>query len=115
MTPWPPGGNSLRRLRAPAWHESVQAESSMGSTSERTLSEVVKTIIRRVEELADKGSQDRTDQGGQKVVSLIVGVNSSERVKESIVSDITLTPEEVNYLEEPYASESVCCPDCAAP
>ena len=46
---------------------------------------------------------------GQKVVSPIVGTNGVERLKESIVTEIMLTPEEVNYLEGSYAFFDFLC------
>lgn len=75
---------------------------------DRKLSEADKADIQWVEELANKNGvkmgQIALAWVGQKVVSPIVGVNSVERVKESIVSvsDVMLTPQEVAYLEEPY-------------
>jgi aryl-alcohol dehydrogenase-like predicted oxidoreductase len=85
----------------------------MGAASARNISEVDKIIINRVEELANKNGvkmgQIALAWVGQKVASPIVGVNSIERVKESIVSDITLTPA---YLEKPYACVGFL--DCAA-
>ena len=114
VIPWSP--LAAGDLARPLGTQSVRANSSMGSASERKLSEADKIIIGRVEELANKRGvkmgQIALAWVGQKVASPIVGANSIERVKESIVSDITLTPEEVGYLEAPYAS--ICFLDCVA-
>jgi len=63
------------------------------------------TIIHRVKELAQKKnckmSQIALAWVGSKVASPIVGVSSVQRLHESIVERIELTPEEAAYLKEP--------------
>ena len=105
VIPWAPlAGGDLAR---PFGTETVRVNEAKGTVFEKKPSEADKTIINRVEELAKKKglkmSQIALAWVGQKVASPIVGVNSVERLKESIVTGITLTPEEVTYLEEPYA------------
>jgi aryl-alcohol dehydrogenase-like predicted oxidoreductase len=105
VIPWAP--LAAGDLARPVGTESVRLTSSKGTMFEKKFSEADKIIINRVEELAKKKgvkmAQIALAWVGQKVASPLVGVNSIERLKESIVSDITLTPEEVTYLEEPYA------------
>ena len=104
VIPWSPlaAGNLAR----PIGTESIRLNFSKGSIYEKKLSEVDQTIISRVEELAEKKglkmSQIALAWIGQKVVSPVVGLNSIQRLEESIVTGIVLTPEEVAYLEEPY-------------
>ena len=105
VIPWAP--LAAGDLARPVGTESVRLTSSKGTIFEKNFSEADKIIINRVEELAKKKgvkmAQIALAWVGQKVASPIVGVNSVQRLKESIVSDITLTPDEVTYLEEPYA------------
>jgi len=42
-----------------------------------------------------------------KVASPIVGANSIQRLQESVITQIELTPEETTYLEEPYEPKVV--------
>jgi len=114
VIPWAPLASGA--LARPVGTETVRVASTKGTLLERKLSEADETIVNRVEELANKKgvkmAQIALAWAGQKVVSPIVGVNSIERLKESIVTDITLTPEEVSYLEEPYVCLSIsrlCC------
>ena len=104
IIPWAPLAGGL--LARPVGTESVRLTSVKGTMLERKLSAADNTIINRVEELGNKKGVKMTQIAlawvGQKIVSPIVGVNSVERLKESIVTDVTLTPEEVTYLEEPY-------------
>jgi aryl-alcohol dehydrogenase-like predicted oxidoreductase len=105
VIPWAPLASG--HLARPVGTESVRLTSTKGSRFDRKILEADRIIISRVEELAQKKgvkmAQIALAWVGQKVASPIVGVSSVARLKESIVSDITLTPEEVSYLEEPYA------------
>ena len=112
IIPWAP--LSKGDLAHPLGTETVRVESTKGTIFERESSEGDKIIINRVEELAKKKgvkmAQIALAWVGQKVVSPIVGANGVERLKESIVTEITLTPEEVNYLEEPCVFfDFLCC------
>ena len=104
VIPWAP--LAAGALARPVGTESVRLTSAKGTAFEKKFSDADKIIIDRVEELAKKKgvkmAQIALAWVGQKVASPIVGVSSIERLKESIVSDITLTEEEVVYLEEPY-------------
>ena len=105
VIPWAP--LAAGALARPVGTESVRLTSAKGTAFEKKFSDADKIIIDRVEELAKKKgvkmAQIALAWVGQKVASPIVGVSSIERLKESIVSDITLAEEEVVYLEEPYA------------
>jgi len=109
VIPWAPLATGA--LARPVGTESVRLTSSQGTALEKKLSDADKIIINRVEELATKKGVKMAQIAlawiGQKVASPIVGVSSIERLKESIVSDITLTPEELTYLEEPYVPKPV--------
>jgi len=109
VIPWAP--LAAGDLARPVGTESVRVTSSIGTIFEKKFSDADKIIINRVEELAKKKgvkmAQIALAWVGQKVASPIVGVNSVERLKESIVSDITLTAEELTYLEEPYVPKPV--------
>ncbi|KAL1706086.1 NADP-dependent oxidoreductase domain-containing protein [Schizophyllum commune] len=67
-------------------------------------------IVKRVEEIANKRgwkmSQVSLAWAQRNVTSPIVGINSVNRVEESIV-DGELTDEEAKYLEEPYEPKAV--------
>ncbi|KAG6379482.1 NADP-dependent oxidoreductase domain-containing protein [Boletus reticuloceps] len=109
VIPWAP--LAAGDLARPLGTESVRLHSSRGTMFEKKLSEGDKTIISRVEELANKKSvkmgQIALAWAGQKVTSPIVGVNSIQRLEESIVTGLVLTPEEVTYLEAPYLPKPV--------
>ena len=115
VIPWAPlhAGDLARPLGT----ESVRRTATEGTMLEKKLSEADKAIITRVEELATKKGvkmgQIALAWVGQKVSSPIVGVNSIQRLEESIVTEVTLTPEEVTYLEEPYV-RLLCVPDHVA-
>ncbi|KAH0834644.1 NADP-dependent oxidoreductase domain-containing protein [Lanmaoa asiatica] len=105
VIPWAPLASGA--LARPVGTETVRLDATKNTVFEQKLSDADKTIIDRVEELANKKGvkmgQIALAWVGQKVASPIVGVNSIGRLKESIVTDVTLTSEEVTYLEEPYA------------
>ncbi|KAI9458051.1 NADP-dependent oxidoreductase domain-containing protein [Boletus coccyginus] len=109
VIPWAPLASGV--LARPVGTETVRLASTKGTVFERGFSEADKTIVNRVEELAKKKgvkmAQIALAWVGQKVVSPIVGASSIERLKENIGTDITLTPEEVTYLEEPYVPKPV--------
>ncbi|KAG2039331.1 hypothetical protein BDR03DRAFT_1009238 [Suillus americanus] len=42
-----------------------------------------------------------------KVSSPIVGISSIQRLQESVIEEIELTPEEIKYLEEPYEPKAI--------
>jgi len=103
IIPWAPLASGV--LARPVGTETTRINSNKGTPSERQLIGGDATIINRVEELAQKKnckmSQIALAWVGSKVVSPIVGINSVQRLHESIVEGIKLTPEEVAYLEEP--------------
>lgn len=103
VIPWAPLASG--DLARPLGTESIRRTVTEGTPLERKLSGADKTIITRVEELATKKGvkmgQIALAWIGQKVVSPIVGINSVQRLEESIVTGVTLTPGEVTYLEEP--------------
>ncbi|KAJ7797743.1 NADP-dependent oxidoreductase domain-containing protein [Mycena olivaceomarginata] len=83
----------------------------LGTVFESKYSDIDKTIIGRVEELAKKKgctmSQIALTWVQMKIDSPIVGISSVERLDQSIVKDVELTAEEVKYLEEPYVPKAV--------
>ncbi|KAJ7436053.1 NADP-dependent oxidoreductase domain-containing protein [Mycena galericulata] len=106
LIPWAPlAGGALAH---PLGEETPRSKEAKGTVFESKLTEADKTIIRRVEELAEKKgctmSQIALAWVQLKVDSPIVGMSSVARVQESVVqATIQLTPEEVKYLEEPYS------------
>jgi len=109
VIPWGPlAAGSLAR---PLGTKTLRQDTAKGTRFEKKLLASDETIINRVEELAGKKGlkmgQIALAWVGQKVVSPIVGVNSIQRLEESIVTGITLTSDEVAYLEEPYALKLV--------
>jgi aryl-alcohol dehydrogenase-like predicted oxidoreductase len=103
VIPWAPLASGT--LARPIGTRTMRVSLSEGIPIEKKLIRRDTTIINRVEELAKKKnckmSQIALAWVGSKVVSPIVGVNSVQRLQESIVKGIELTPEEVAYLEEP--------------
>jgi aryl-alcohol dehydrogenase-like predicted oxidoreductase len=104
VIPWAP--LAAGDLARPLGRETVRGGAKKGTKLEKKLSAADEAIINRVEELAGKrGSkmgQIALSWVGSKVTSPIVGVNSIQRLEESIVTGITLTAEEAAYLEELY-------------
>lgn len=105
VIPWSP--LAAGELARPIGTDTVRRNVTKGTLFERKLTEADKIIINRVEEVSKKKSVTMAQIAlawvAGKVTSPIVGVGSVERLKENTVTDITLTPEEVSYLEEPYA------------
>ena len=103
VIPWSPLAGGV--LARPSGTETIRLNSFKGTAFETKLSGEDITIINRVEELAKKKnckmSQIALAWVGSKVASPIVGANSIQRLHESIVEGIELTPEEMAYLEEP--------------
>ncbi|OAX32992.1 Aldo keto reductase [Rhizopogon vinicolor AM-OR11-026] len=104
IIPWSPMASGV--LARPIGTETTRANTAKGTPFEKKLTGGDETIIKRVEELAKKKnckmSQIALAWVAAKVSSPIVGVNSVQRLQESIVKGIELTPEEMKYLEEPY-------------
>ncbi|KAL0579056.1 hypothetical protein V5O48_002949 [Marasmius crinis-equi] len=78
-----------------------------GTVWEFKINEAEKTIIRRVEEVAQKRGVSMAEVAlawlESKVTSPIIGTSSVERLEQNLVGeDFTLTEEETKYLEEPY-------------
>jgi len=103
VIPWSPlSGGALAR---PLGAETTRANTTKGTVFERTTARGDSTIINRVEELAKKKNCKMSQIGlawvAAKVESPIVGANSVQRLQESLIKEIELTPEEIAYLEEP--------------
>ena len=102
VIPWCPLARGV--LARPLGTETTRFNCYKGTPFEQ-LSDEDTTIVNRVEELAKKKnckmSQIALAWVGSKVASPIVGANSIQRLHESIVEGIELTPEEMAYLEEP--------------
>jgi len=103
IIPWAP--LAAGALARPVGTETTRENSTRGTALEKKLTDADVTIINRVEELAKKKNckmgQIALAWAGTKVSSPIVGVNSVERLRESIVNGIELTQEEEVYLEQP--------------
>ncbi|KAL1756446.1 NADP-dependent oxidoreductase domain-containing protein [Schizophyllum commune] len=102
------GGKLARPVEAGA---TARTESLQGTPIALPLSEADQAIVKRVEEIAKKRgvkmSQVALAWVASKTDSMIVGMNSPARAQESAVADLTLTDEEVAYLEEPYQPKPV--------
>ncbi|KAG1806971.1 Aldo keto reductase [Suillus subaureus] len=109
VIPWAPLASGV--LARPIGTETTRLNSVKGSTWEKKLSSADATIINRVEELAKKKnckmSQIALAWVASKVSSPIVGISSVQRLQESIIEEIELTPEEIKYLEEPYEPKAI--------
>jgi aryl-alcohol dehydrogenase-like predicted oxidoreductase len=103
VIPWAPLASGF--LARPVGTETTRRNSAKGTPVERKLIGGDQTIVSRVEELAKKKnckmSQIALAWVASKVASPIVGVNSVQRLQESILDGIELTPEEVASLEQP--------------
>ena len=92
-------------LARPLGTQSERTKSVEGTFFEKKRRESDNKIIQRVEEIANKRgwtmSQVALAWVASKTDSMIVGMNSPARAQESAVADLTLTDEEVAYLEEP--------------
>ncbi|KIJ46090.1 hypothetical protein M422DRAFT_250521 [Sphaerobolus stellatus SS14] len=108
LIPWAPiaGGALARPLNA-----QTSTARGVDNTKGRVRSDADKEIINRVEEIAKKKgwtmAQVATVWANSKVSSPIIGFSSIERLKEALVSDKSLTEEEIKYLEEPYVPMKV--------
>ncbi|EMD33851.1 hypothetical protein CERSUDRAFT_117380 [Gelatoporia subvermispora B] len=104
VIPWAP--LAAGHLARPFGTSTTRADSAKGTPFAPKFRDSEKEIINRVEELAKKKGvkmgQIALAWAGLKVTSPIVGVSSVERLDEAIVKGVTLTDEEVQYLEEPY-------------
>ncbi|KAF8429424.1 NADP-dependent oxidoreductase domain-containing protein [Boletus edulis BED1] len=116
VIPW--GPLAAGELARPLGTKTTRVDSTKGTIFERKHSEADKTIINRVQELASRKNVTMAQIAlawiGQKVTSPIVGANSIERLKQSIVIDVALTQEEITHLEEPYACLPFCLHSSAA-
>jgi aryl-alcohol dehydrogenase-like predicted oxidoreductase len=102
VIPWAPLASGL--LARPVGTETTRLNSK-GTSLEKKVTSVDAIIINRVEEVAKKQnckmSQIALAWVASKVSSPIVGISSVQRLQESIIEEIELTPEEIKYLEEP--------------
>ncbi|KAG2140411.1 NADP-dependent oxidoreductase domain-containing protein [Suillus cothurnatus] len=98
VIPWAPLASGL--LARPVGTETTR------TSLEKKVTSVDAIIINRVEEVAKKKnckmSQIALAWVASKVSSPIVGISSVQRLQESIIEEVELTPEEIKYLEEPY-------------
>ncbi|KAJ8585131.1 Aldo/keto reductase [Rhizopogon salebrosus TDB-379] len=109
VIPWAPLASGF--LARPVGTETTRRNSAKGTPVERKLIGGDQTIVSRVEEFAKKRnckmSQIALAWVASKVASPIVGVNSVQRLQESILDGIELTPEEMASLEQPYEPKVV--------
>lgn len=103
VIPWAPLNSGA--LARPLGTETTRSDSTKGTPFEKKPIGGDATIVNRVEELAKKKnckmSQIALAWVASKVTSPIVGISSVQRLQESIIKGIELTPEETAYLEEP--------------
>ncbi|KAG2128431.1 Aldo keto reductase [Suillus cothurnatus] len=104
VIPWAPLASGL--LARPVGTETTRLNSIKGAALEKKVTSVDAIIINRVEEVAKKKNCKKSQIAlawvASKVSSPIVGISSVQRLQESIIEEIKLTPEEIKYLEEPY-------------
>jgi aryl-alcohol dehydrogenase-like predicted oxidoreductase len=109
VIPWAPLASGA--LARPLGTETARLNSLKGTTWGNKVTSADVTIINRVEELAKKKdckmSQIALAWVASKVSSPIVGISSIQRLQESIIEEIELTPEEIKYLEEPYEPRAI--------
>ncbi|KAG1772913.1 NADP-dependent oxidoreductase domain-containing protein [Suillus placidus] len=103
VIPWAPLASGF--LARPVGTETTRDNSTKGTVLEKEVTSADATIINRVEELAKKKNIKMNQVAlawvASKVSSPIVGISSIQRLQESIIDGIELTPEEIKYLEEP--------------
>ncbi|KAG2152536.1 NADP-dependent oxidoreductase domain-containing protein [Suillus bovinus] len=109
VIPWAPLSSGL--LARPVGTETARLSSTKGTVFEIKATRTDAAIINRVEELSKKKnckmSQIALAWVASKVSSPIVGISSIQRLQESIIEGIELTPEEIKYLEEPYEPKAI--------
>ncbi|KAG2139218.1 NADP-dependent oxidoreductase domain-containing protein [Suillus clintonianus] len=109
VIPWAPLAAGV--LARPIGTETARLNATKGTLFEKKLTGGDETIVNRVAELAKKKncnmSQIALAWVATKVSSPIVGISSLERLQQSIIKGIELTPEEILYLEEPYEPKAV--------
>ncbi|KAF8074180.1 NADP-dependent oxidoreductase domain-containing protein [Lyophyllum atratum] len=109
LIPWAPLADGL--LARPLNTITTRSNNAKGTVFERKLAEGDKQIISRVEEIAAKKGVKMAQVAiawvAAKVSSPIIGVNSVERVAEGVTTSVTLSEEEMKYLEEPYEPKRV--------
>jgi aryl-alcohol dehydrogenase-like predicted oxidoreductase len=103
VIPWSPLAAGL--LARPIGTDTTRHTTTKGTPFEKKLIGRDQTIINRVEELAKKKERKMSQIAlawvASKVTSPIVGVNSVQRLQESILEGIEFTPEELASLEQP--------------
>lgn len=103
IIPWGPLCDG--HLARPLGTETLRKELTKGSILERKHRPSDEMIISRVEEIAKKKgwkmSQVALVWSSMKITSPIVGINSISRLHDSILPGLTLSEEEIAYLEQP--------------
>ncbi|KAK7452138.1 hypothetical protein VKT23_012243 [Stygiomarasmius scandens] len=110
LIPWAPVAAGL--LARPVSEATTRSESAKGTRFEQVTSESDKVIINRVQEIAEKRGKSMAQIAlawvNAKVSSPIIGMSSGKRVDEAVgINGLTLTEEEMKYLEEPYQPKAV--------
>ncbi|THU77913.1 Aldo keto reductase [Dendrothele bispora CBS 962.96] len=110
LIPWAPVAGGV--LTHPVGESTARSEFVKGTMFERSISEADSTIIKRVEEIAQKHGKSMAQIAlawvNGKVTSPIVGLSGEKRVEEAVgINGLTLTEEEMKYLEEPYQPKVV--------
>ncbi|KAH9947236.1 aryl-alcohol dehydrogenase [Amylocystis lapponica] len=109
--PWSPLGRGL--LTRPMG-EKTTTRSNTDAYSDAYKADCIPDIVGRVEELAKKKNVSMAQisiawcMGKPGVTAPIVGTTSLENLKDILASlDVTLTEEEIKYLEEPYRPQAI--------
>ncbi|KZP00478.1 Aldo/keto reductase [Calocera viscosa TUFC12733] len=112
LIPWAPlAEGHLARPVDVARHDQEKTSRTDTAVFKRSLSDSDKVIIGRVEELAKKKNVKMAQIAlawiNTKVASPIIGMSSPARLEDAIPVGITLSPEEIKYLEEPYGPKKI--------
>ncbi|KAK7452140.1 hypothetical protein VKT23_012245 [Stygiomarasmius scandens] len=110
LIPWAPVAGGF--LARPLGEETTRTEAGKGTIVEPKFTESEKTIINRVQEVAEKRGVSMAQVAlawvNAKVASPILGLSSEKRAEEAVrINGFTLTEEEMKYLEEPYEPRAV--------
>ncbi|KAK7060433.1 hypothetical protein VNI00_001198 [Paramarasmius palmivorus] len=93
-------------LARPLGVDTERSNQFKGTPWEKKLKDSEKEIIKRVEKIAKDHnwtmSQVSLAWSLTKVSSPIIGANSPQRLKQNILTDVSLSEEEIKLLEEPY-------------
>ncbi|KAF5351515.1 hypothetical protein D9758_007186 [Tetrapyrgos nigripes] len=110
LIPYAP--NAGGRLTRPLEEETARSAMFKGTRYYPDATDADKTIIKRVQEIAEKHGKSMAQISSAwvnaKVTSPIMGLSSEKRVEEAVgINGLELTEDEMKYLEEPYQPKLV--------